>query len=69
MVWMPASSSLRAVTGPNSRHTALIEDAFHVLIEAGLAGQEDVEEALRIQIEEAVYHLVDKIIVEFPHNP
>ena len=26
--------ALRAVTGPNSRHTALIEDAFHVLIES-----------------------------------
>lgn len=29
-----SDAALRAVTGPNSRHTAIIEDAFHVLIEA-----------------------------------
>lgn len=29
-----SDAALRAVTGPNSRHTAMIEDAFHVLIEA-----------------------------------
>ena len=32
--FLPLSdAALRAVSGPNSRHTALIEDAFHVLIE------------------------------------
>ena len=29
-----SEEALRAVTGPSSRHTALIEDAFHVLIES-----------------------------------
>lgn len=29
-----SEAALRAVTGPSSRHTALIEDAFHVLIES-----------------------------------
>jgi len=29
-----SDAALRAVTGPSSRHTALIEDAFHVLIES-----------------------------------
>ncbi|HZC15642.1 MAG TPA: PhoH family protein, partial [Caulobacteraceae bacterium] len=28
-----SDAALRAVSGPNSRHTALIEDAFHVLVE------------------------------------
>jgi phosphate starvation-inducible PhoH-like protein len=28
-----SDAAVRAVAGPNSRHTALIEDAFHVLIE------------------------------------
>ena len=28
-----SDAALRAVAGPNSRHTALIEDAFHVLVE------------------------------------
>ena len=28
-----SDAGLRAVSGPNSRHTALIEDAFHVLVE------------------------------------
>jgi phosphate starvation-inducible PhoH-like protein len=32
--FLPLSDvALRAVSGPNSRHTALLEDAFHVLIE------------------------------------
>ncbi|NEX91490.1 PhoH family protein, partial [Caulobacter sp. 17J65-9] len=31
---MPLSDvAVRAVSGPNSRHAALLEDAFHVLIE------------------------------------
>ena len=29
-----SDAALRAVIGPNSRHVALIEDAFHVLIES-----------------------------------
>jgi phosphate starvation-inducible PhoH-like protein len=32
--FLPLSDvALRAVSGPNSRHTALLEDAFHVLVE------------------------------------
>jgi phosphate starvation-inducible PhoH-like protein len=32
--FLPLSdAALRAVSGPNSRHTALLEDAFHVLVE------------------------------------
>ena len=32
--FLPLSdAALRAVSGPNSRHAALLEDAFHVLVE------------------------------------
>ena len=51
-----SDDALRAVTGPNSRHIALIEDAFHVLVETpgggiSIAGHAKDRAAARTAIE------------------
>jgi phosphate starvation-inducible PhoH-like protein len=56
-----SDAALRAVSGPNSRHTALIEDAFHVLLETpgggvSLAGDARARAAARRAVKAIAEH-------------